>query len=239
MHRYLTATAYASGGSPVSSIADQAPSTTPAALPLDQQGSESQPATGDLVVVGLDGTGCARHAAGWAAAEAAHQHADLRLIFAYHLPPAGSSGYNPYPPHLLADLREDGAAVLGDTAAALQRQYPYLKVSTTLSYGDPATVLRHASGTAKLTVVGTHGGNRMTVALGSVAASVAATSPSPVAVVHLGSANRNGPVVVGVDGSANSRAALTYAFQAAADRNATLVAVHCWTDPSIDGPVPA
>jgi len=239
MHRYLAATAYDAVATPETAAADQTPSTTPAAQPHDEQGSESHPTTGNLVVVGLDGSGCAQHAADWAAAEAAHRHADLTLVFAYHLPPAGTTGYNPYPPHLLADLREDGAAVLSETAAVLQRHHSDVKISTTLSYGDPATVLRHASGTAKLTVVGTHGGNRMRVALGSVAASVAATSPSPVAVIHPGSANRNGPVVAGVDGSANSRAALTYAFQAAADRNATLIAVHCWTDPSIDGPVPA
>ena len=239
MYRYLSATSYGTGGAPASTVAEQVFSNTPAVEPMARQNVDNPAETTNSVVVGLDGSGCARHAAEWAAAEASHRHCDLELVFAYHLPPAGSSGYNPYPPHLLADLRADGAAVLSDTTAALHRQYPGLAIRTTLSYGDPTTVLRHASGSASLTVVGTHGRSRVTVALGSVAASVAATSPSPVAVIHPGATNRNGPVVVGVDGSPNSRAAMSYAFQAAADRHATLIAVHCWTDPSIDGPVPA
>ena len=44
--------------------------------------------------------------------------------------------------------------------------------------------------------------------------------------------------MVGVDGSAASRAAIEYAFAAADARKAPLIAVHCWADPSIDGPAP-
>jgi nucleotide-binding universal stress UspA family protein len=236
MHRYLSANTYEPTHRPTA--ADQAPSNTAAAEPHGQQIVENPSRTSSLVVVGIDGSGCARHAGEWAAAEAVHRQADLKLVYAYHLAPAGGSGYNPYPPHLLADLRDDGTTVLADMTAALHRRYPDLAVTSSLTYGDPVTVLRHASGSATLTVVGTHGRNRMTVALGSVAASVAATSPSPVAVIHPGEIVRNGPVVVGVDGSQNGRTALSYAFQAAADRHATLIAVHCWTNPSIDGPVP-
>jgi len=63
--------------------------------------------------------------------------------------------------------------------------------------------------------------------------------PGPVAVIHPAQTPPTGPVVVGVDGSAASRAAIEYAFAAADARKAPLIAVHCWTDPSIDGPVPA
>jgi nucleotide-binding universal stress UspA family protein len=45
-------------------------------------------------------------------------------------------------------------------------------------------------------------------------------------------------VVVGVDGSPTSEAAIGFAFDAAAARKAKLVALHCWTDPGIDGPLP-
>jgi nucleotide-binding universal stress UspA family protein len=193
----------------------------------------------DLVVAGIDGSSCARNAARWAAMEATRRHAGLHLVHAYHLPPAGVSGYNPYPPHLLADLRDEGADVLTDTRAELRREFPALTITTALVYGDPATVLRHSSGAASVTVVGTHGAHRVTVALGSVAADVAKTCPVPVAVIHPTKARTSGPVVVGVDGSRGSRAAIAFAFEAAEARNATVVAVHCWTDPSIDGPVPA
>jgi nucleotide-binding universal stress UspA family protein len=108
-----------------------------------------------------------------------------------------------------------------------------------LIYGHPAAVLRKASKRAVLTVVGSHGANRVTVALGSVAAEVAEGCPGPVAVIHPAQTPPSGPVVVGVDGSATSRAAIEYAFAAADARKVPLIAVHCWTDPSIDGPVPA
>jgi nucleotide-binding universal stress UspA family protein len=98
--------------------------------------------------------------------------------------------------------------------------------------------LRKASTQALLTVVGSHGANRRTVALGSVAADVAEGCTGSVAVIHPSQTPANGPVVVGVDGSAASRAAIDYAFAAADARKAPLIAVHCWADPSIDGPAP-
>jgi nucleotide-binding universal stress UspA family protein len=195
--------------------------------------------TTGVVIAGIDGSGCARDAAHWAAAEAIRRHAVLGLVLAYHLPPMGSSGYSPYPANLLTDLREQGWGVLADTSAELRRANPGLQTTMKLVYGHPAAVLRKASKRALLTVVGSHGANRITVALGSVAADIAEGCPGPVAVIHHTQTPPNGPVVVGVDGSPTSRAAIEYAFAAADAWKAPLIAVHCWTDPSIDGPVPA
>src|SRR6478735_6607838 len=77
----------------------------------------------DLVVVGIDGSGCARHAAWWAADEAVRRHGALRLIYAYTLPPAGYSNYNPFPPNLLSQLREDGEDLLAETVVGLRRDH--------------------------------------------------------------------------------------------------------------------
>jgi nucleotide-binding universal stress UspA family protein len=139
----------------------------------------------------------------------------------------------------LTDLRENGSGVLADTTAVLRRANPALEITTNLVYGHPAAVLQKAAKRALMTVVGSHGANRVAVALGSVAAAVAEGCPGPVAVIHDAVTTSTGPVVVGVDGSATSRAALEYAFAAADARKVPLIAVHCWTDPSIDGPVPA
>jgi nucleotide-binding universal stress UspA family protein len=195
--------------------------------------------TTDLVIAGIDGSGCARDAAQWAAAEAVRRKAILGLVFAYHLPPAGRSGYIPYSTHVLTDLREDGWGVLADTAALLRRTHPGLRIITRLTYGHPSAVLRAASKQALMTVVGSHGANRAAVAVGSVAADVAEGCHGPVAVIHPAQPPAGGPVVVGVDGSASSRAAIEYAFAAADARKASLIAVHCWTGPSVDGPNPA
>jgi nucleotide-binding universal stress UspA family protein len=244
MHQYLTATAHLS--EPVSRgpvppaaepIADRP--TNLATAPEENPVTQMPIPRSDLVVVGIDGSGCARHAAQWAAAEATRRHGALRLVHAYSLPPAGYSGYNPYPAPLLAQLREEGQALLAGAAAELRRDHPTLDISTHQTHGDTATVLRDASMGALLTVIGAHGRNRVAVALGSVAADIAATNPVPVAVIRPGDTPDVGPVVVGVDGSATSEAAIAFAFDAAAVRGTGLVAVHSWTDPSVDGPVPA
>jgi nucleotide-binding universal stress UspA family protein len=192
-----------------------------------------------VVIAGIDASRCSRQAAGWAAAEAVHRGGSLVLVHAYSLPPAGYSGYNPYPANLLPGLREEGEALLGDTADALRMEYPALSIDTRMIYGDPATVLRHASATAQLTVVGARSGNRIVSALGSVTVGIASTNPGPVVVIHPGARSApTGPVVVGVDGSSTSDAALGFAFESASIRGVPLIAVHCWTDPVIVGDMP-
>jgi nucleotide-binding universal stress UspA family protein len=42
------------------------------------------------------------------------------------------------------------------------------------------------------------------------------------------------PIVVGADGTAVSEAAIAFAFQAAADRSVSLIAVHTWWDTFLD-----
>jgi nucleotide-binding universal stress UspA family protein len=194
---------------------------------------------GDLVVAGIDGTGRARQAAHWAAEEAIHRHGALRLIHAYSLAPAGYPGYNPYPATSLTQFGDEGEDLLADTAAEVRRDYPTLEISTHQVHGDAATVLRRAAEGAALLVVGAHGRNRVGFTAGSVAADVAANSPVPVAVIRRGAAHRDGPVVVGVDGSPASETAIAFAFDAAALHGVSLVALHAWTDPALDGPVPA
>jgi nucleotide-binding universal stress UspA family protein len=70
--------------------------------------------------------------------------------------------------------------------------------------------------------------------LGSVAVALAAHGACPVVVVRGTARNQEGPVVVGVDGSSVSEAALAFAFEAAAARGVELVAVHAWLPTAID-----
>jgi nucleotide-binding universal stress UspA family protein len=212
----------------------EAPETVPGIAATDTSSYRH-----DVVVVGVDGSACARQAAWWAAAEAARRHGALHLIHAYTLPPAGYSNYNPYPANLLSQLREDGDDLLTETAVGLRRDYPRLVISTQQIHGDAATALRRASANAVLTVVGASGRHRVTLTAGSVAAHIAATNPVPVAVIRRGDQHSAGPVVIGIDGSPASEAAIAFAFDAAALRGAPLIAVHCWTDPALDGPIPA
>ena len=67
--------------------------------------------------------------------------------------------------------------------------------------------------------------------LGSVGAAVAAHAACPVVVVRgAADAQQDGPILVGVDGSPQSDAALAFAVEAAVARRAPLRAVHAWMD---------
>lgn len=187
------------------------------------------------VLVGVDGSGCSRQAAAWAAEEAQVRGVRLRLVTAYWMPAANAS----IPLRTLTELRDAGETALLDVVGELRHRHPGLDVTARLRYGEPSRVLREEAGGAALTVIGNHGAHRLTTTLGSVAGTVVASSPGPVAVVRPGSVRDHGPVVVGVDGSADADHALGWAFAAAHRHHSPLTALSCWSDPTIDGPFPA
>lgn len=191
------------------------------------------------VIAGVDGSGCSRQAAAWAADEARARGAGLLLIAAYWMHTVGYPGTSYAPTGTLTALREAGETALRDVAGELRQRHPGLDVTTRLRYGEPSRVLREEATDADLTVIGNHGSHRLTTTLGSVAGTVVASSPGPVAVIRPGTARHHGAVVVGVDGSADADHALGYAFAAAQRLGATVIALSCWSDPTIDGPFPA
>lgn len=92
------------------------------------------------------------------------------------------------------------------------------------------------SRTASMIVLGDRGiGGFAALVLGSVAIQVASYAQCPVLVAR-GEDRSAGPIVVGVDGSALSRAAVEFAAEEAAVRNARLRAVHAYTHPLSQGP---
>jgi nucleotide-binding universal stress UspA family protein len=194
--------------------------------------------TSEFIVAGVDGSEAAEDAARWAADEAARRQCELRLVYAYSSPAtAGYPDYNPYPDDLRPVLRDQGKLTVERLAAELQLAHPELMISTKVLYERAIIALRSESENAVLTVVGSGNTNRVYgVLLGSVALAVASTNPAPVAVIHRGQTpSTTGPVVVGVDGSRTSDAAVAFAFQAAAVRGADLVALHLWDDVIVPG----
>jgi nucleotide-binding universal stress UspA family protein len=188
------------------------------------------------VVVGLDGSAGSRRAASWAADEASRRHAPLALVHAYRLPATGGfPGYNPVPDDLLEQLRAGGQSLLDSTAAELTDRYPTLSVTRILVQGRPEMAIRSASARAVLAVVGHAPSSRLAgTLLGSVALAVTSTNPVPVAVFREGHFPDDGPIVVGVDGSPLSEAAVAFAFDEAALRRTELIAVHAWNDVYLD-----
>jgi nucleotide-binding universal stress UspA family protein len=104
--------------------------------------------------------------------------------------------------------------------------------------GFPVPLLVAASSRAGLVVLGDRGlGGFTALLVGSVAIGLAARAECPVVVVRGERPSDAGPVVVGIDGSQISEAALAFAFEAAVTRKVPLIAVHSWTDSVLEAAV--
>lgn len=103
-----------------------------------------------------------------------------------------------------------------------------VSVSGQIVAGSAALALRHASAHAHLLVVGRRGlGGVRGLLLGSVSTDAAAHAQCPVVVVAE-DAPTSGPVVVGVDGSPSSHAAIGHAFRQAEFLQTSLIAAHVY-----------
>ena len=197
----------------------------------------------DRIVVGMDGSEPARRAALWAAREATARGRGLTLVHSV-LPPTAGSAFGPGFPIGLDVMNDLEAAVreeLENEAATL----PATDVLTHVEIGSPSGVLLAASETAAMLVLGSrgHGGFRGLL-LGSVGAQVAAHAECPVVVVRELPPADARRIVVGVDGSAASDAAIAVAFDMASRHGWSVTAVHAWEVPAYDllvipdGPIP-
>ena len=192
-----------------------------------------------VVVVGVDSSPCSRNAAEWAAAEAGCRSATLLLVHADLLLGAGEAEGAGVDEATTAS-QAGAAELLEDIAMQVRGAHPGVPVESRLVHADPVTALREASAAAVLTVVGSPGAGRIgDVILGSVAITIASNNLAPVAVIPTRRPGEGrGAVVVGVDESSTSEAALAFAFETAARWRAGLIAVHSWNDVRVDAAVP-
>lgn len=191
--------------------------------------------TGDRgpVIVGVDGSQSALRAVRWGATEAARRQAALRLVTAVRVEAA-----HVVHPQLMQRYRsivlDRSRGHLDDVVAAAEQEAPGVGVQQQLVEGHPIPVLGAESDRAQLVVIGDRGmGRTEGVLVGSVAVALAAHASSAVVVVRgvrEPSETVSLPVVVGVDGSPTSDAAVAFAYEAASARRVPLVAVHTWWD---------
>lgn len=165
------------------------------------------------IVVGVDGSDCARRAAQWAAREADRRALpSLTLLHAY-------GGAEAIPPPLHQQPRAvQGAALLETAVAHLHDLHPTLALETELSPLDPVARLAELSRSGALIVTGTSGHGALAgLLLGSVSRALAATAPGPLVVVRGPRAGQDeGPVVLGVGAEPEAAEnAVEYAFAAA------------------------
>jgi len=185
------------------------------------------------VVVGVDGSASAYRAVEWAAGEAHRRGVGLRLVRAFSWTTAD------HPTGWVARYRDEMLDVSRRQVARAVRiaadTRPDVEAESQVAIGAPIEVLSSEARRAQLLVLGDRGlGEVAGLVLGSVAVSLAARGACPVVVVRGERAGADGPVVVGVDGSPVSEAALAFAFDAAAARGVDLVAVHAWSPTAID-----
>ncbi|MDT0221342.1 universal stress protein [Gordonia sp. AC31] len=183
----------------------------------------------NAILAGVDGSDAATGAVRWAARAAAAEGLDLKVVGAYD---ASTSDYAPgliIPQDVVDAIRQDASDAVHAAADAAKEAAPGVTVATSIVDGDAARVLLELGKDAAMIVVGTRRlGSVKGLFLGSVSTSVAAHAHGRVTVVAA-EGNPDGPVVVGVDGSPVSDAAVAEAFRQASLRNVPLRAVHTWT----------
>ncbi|WP_127131241.1 universal stress protein [Georgenia sp. SYP-B2076] len=175
------------------------------------------------VVVGVDGSARAELAVAWAAEEAVRRGLRLHILHAFPL------DFSMVANDLLsaAEAREMGERICEAAADRARTSHPGLRVSSEVRLARPAPTLVDASRDAAVLVVAARGRGAVSgKLLGSVSRHVAANAHSPVVVIRHPQARGPLPVVVGVDRSARSTAALAFALADASRRGVPLRAVH-------------
>ncbi|HKN52426.1 MAG TPA: universal stress protein [Amycolatopsis sp.] len=181
------------------------------------------------IVAAVDGTGTAEVAALWAAEEAARRNAPLLVFIAYGYDDTAFGG-KVYPPSDWLMVKKIAAEeLLLETRSMLEVAVPGLEIGTKASERGPVPALLEVSAHARMLVTGEPAGSIMGLFSGSPDVDLAAHAHCPVVVVR-GTETPDGPVVVGVDGSPLSEAAIAWGFEEASMRNAPLLALYVWHD---------
>jgi nucleotide-binding universal stress UspA family protein len=195
--------------------------------------------TRTTIVVGVDGSTSALHAALWAADEAAQRHLRLRLVYANNEFSFGATGGLAPPQSFFDAMQTAGFQLLADAESAIREVHPDLDIAVNLQTAAPVPSLLAQTEDALLLVLGSRGtGGFRGILVGSTAVALVAHGDCPVAVIRGATEDAappaEGPVVVGVDGSPTSDAAIATAFDEASWRGAGLVAVHAWSEYASD-----
>jgi len=189
------------------------------------------------IVVGVDGSAAALAATRWAAGEAALHQLPLRLV---HVQPDPTGRYadSTIEDALRPALHDQAEKWLSIAVAAVREVDPTLEPAVDHLVGEVVVTLVGMSGEVGMIVVGERGVGAFTgMLVGSTANAVVSGSVCPVVVVRtppLGRAVVGRAIVLGVDGSPASEAAIAYAFDEAARRGGALVAVHTWEEIFLD-----
>jgi nucleotide-binding universal stress UspA family protein len=178
------------------------------------------------IVVGIDGSQAAIHAARWAVDEAVSREVSLRLLYAIEQGDAREVG-----PEAAVRKLTTAEAMVRQAVTAIEATGQPVKIETEIAQGPPIGSLIRASASAAMVCVGAVGLRHFRPGrVGSTAAALAISAQCPVAVIR-DHQNRPGQpmrgIVVEVDSSPDNGVLLGAAMDEARLRNATLQAVIC------------
>ncbi|MFD5467210.1 universal stress protein [Kitasatospora sp. NPDC127059] len=182
------------------------------------------------VVLGVDARDTGSMTAAWAADEADRRGLPLRLV---HAVPSVFREFRPLDQGRYHKALVERAGLAFDRASAVAwERHPGLGVTTDLAEDLPAPALCRESRDAALVVLGSRRLSRTaeTFSAYSVVVPVSAQAHCPVVVVRDPEHTTQEPpyVVLGVDGSPSSEAAVDFAFDLAAERRAALRVLWAW-----------
>ena len=188
------------------------------------------------IVAATDGSEESLRAVDWAAGEALLRGAPLRIVSAAALLPRmiGSHAMSGY--DTVADtVREHRDQALAAATARAAKAAPGLLIDADRLDGPPAHAVTEAGAGALMLVVGSRGvGAFAAMLLGSVSRYAATHAACPVVVVREDTGAVHRQVGVGVGDLEHCDVLLDYAFEEAAARKASVVALHAWHVPPTD-----
>jgi nucleotide-binding universal stress UspA family protein len=188
----------------------------------------------ETILVGIDGSDTSIGAAHWAADLAERLNAPMLLVSV-----VGSTNYYYFGlsyPDFTEELRAVADSTLARVQAGINERHPTLQVAAKAYSGAADIVLIELSATARMTVVGAHGHNTADAMLmGSIALRVANHAHSPVTVWRAHPTPESGAVLVGVDGTPASMAAVDQAYELASLLDTGLIALHSWLTDEDEG----
>ncbi|WP_018156768.1 universal stress protein [Demetria terragena] len=214
-------------------MADIAGSGAESGGQVDPEGSAPEGA----IVAAIDGQDHDAHVVAWAADEAVRQGRPLHIQEVIDLGISLMAGEGYLPMSALPADSVDGehSALRAATEIAAARA-PDVPVTIASTPGSVTGVLVALSGHAHTMVLG-GGGAPGAPFIGSTALSVAAHAKCPTVVIPDVAPSPTGTVVVGVDGSAASRAAAAYAVAFAEKTHSTVRCLISWSVEVVDGAV--
>jgi nucleotide-binding universal stress UspA family protein len=194
---------------------------------------EIEDAVNEAIVVGIDGSPDSDGAIRWGADQAALEGLRLVLVHADHdRGMTRSEALEEVDP--LPSRHSRGVAQAMRAALPLARHRPGLHVQHLVAATSPRELLGEASRSARLMVLGSRGhGVVRSLGRGSVGASVMRHAECPVVVVRHPSARWTAGVLVGADGTAESRPVVEFAFRLASLRRLPLTVVHTSFPPDL------